>query len=191
MLQLPKTLGTTVLNAFQKHLESQSITEVLSGLTAGTRELFGAQDAFLLFESEANSQPIYSFSTEELGLSEEFTKCFFEKWQSSQVHQRLKNDLLLRLSPISYSAFSWPYARFEQDRDPLSGDICSIPRDYSILLPISSDTILYRTEEPAFFGYVAVFFESFPQISDEVVQLIITLPSLLSDISAAYLRISP
>lgn len=188
MLYLPKTLSPTVRGSFQKYLQSTDIAEVLPGLAQGCRVLFEAQQCFLVFDAASLSRPVVCFS----GLNEEygpaFDADFWKSWCDAGVHERLTKDLVQRLSPISYSAFSWPYARIQVEMNAVSGQRYAVPRDYSILLPISSDMIVRPQQDAAFFGYLAVFFSSFPQISDDIVQLIISLPELLSAVAASYLR---
>ena len=197
MLELPKNLDENLRSAYQRHLDAENINQALSGLTSGTLDLFDAQQAFFMFQSEKHAKPLFEFvdcsakdpDLAQVDYSQDFDKRFLKQWTQSEIHQRVTKDLLLRLSAISYSAFSWPYARFSIEKDPLSGGEISFPRDYSIFLPFSSSSVLRHTEEAEFFGYLAVFFSNFPQFSDEIVQLVIVLPELLSNIAASYLRL--
>lgn len=188
MLRLPKTISADIRVALQGALSSSSLDQALQGLTDGSRGLFGASEAFCALHTEALPDVIRCFSAERPGFSNDFAELLWSNWKSAGIHERLTRDLLLRLSSISYSAFSWPYARIQAERDLLLGEKYAIPRDYSIVLPFCSELIVHDTDDPAYFGYVVLFFNSFPQISDETVQLLITLPGIISEISAAYLR---
>ncbi len=191
MFILPKNVSHDVRVALQPNLAEDTLERALMGTNAAVMRLFGAEQAALVFESEGGASGVVALDRRERGYEKAFIEEFFKDWYAKDIHERVKRDLVGRLASISYSAFSWPYGRVELDEDVLKGTQFIIPRDYTIFLPISSSLLLRNEEDTEFFGYIALFYDAFPSISDDTVQLIMTLPGLLSEISAGYLRCRP
>ncbi len=189
MLKLPKNLPRDIRAALQRCLSTSLVSEMLALLTESSLELFGAADALLSFEQSVipgvEEKKTMVLRGKTLAQAPAATAQFVERWQDSGIHQYLRKDLEARLSSISFSAFSWPYPQLKFDAE---GGNFSVPREYSLLLPFSSELIVSTRSEPAFFGYLALFFERFPDLPENTIQLIITLPEIMSEITAGYVR---
>ncbi len=192
MLILPKTLPKDILAAIQPLLGNVELEVVLPSITSAIGKLFGSAESVLVYQGGADEIPVGAFARAGAEVDDDFANRFFTRWYSSGIHGRVRDDLSRKLSAVSYSAFSWPYPRISVEPsasvEENTGEIGSydLPREYSLLLPISANLIVRDVDQPEFFGYLALFFNGFPQISEDVVQLIITLPPLLSEICSRY-----
>ena len=190
MFILPNNLPLEIRDAIEPQAQTPTLEDFLSGAAQAVSDLFVASDAFLLLHVEYSPENLRQISY--LGgqngpRSEQTCKQFTRRWLESNIHYYVAKDLHSRLASISYSAFSWPYPRLATSS--LSADVgFTIPREYTLLLPFCSDLIVRESSEPLFFGYTMLLFETFPSLADSVVQLIISLPELFSEIIAAYLR---
>lgn len=188
MFVLPKNVSDNVRAALQPNLAEEQLERALMGVNASVMRLFGAEESALVFETNNGDSGVVALNRRGEGFAKPFVEQFFQQWYQKEIHERVRKDLVGRLASISYSAFSWPYGRLELDEDVLNGVQFVVPRDYSIFLPISSSLLVREETEQEFFGYIALFFDAFPGIADDTVQLIMTLPGLLSEVSAGYLR---
>lgn len=188
MYILPKTTNESLAKALQPVIGERNFTNVAPKICETVRELFGAEDALFVVSSVAQPSDLSCFCRKQAGDFEQFSAELLEQWRQSGIHAEIFNELSNRLSAISYSAFSWPFPRLNLTEDKLSNQQFNIPREYCVLLPISADLVLRAESEPEFHGYLGLFFDSFPKISEQLVELIVSLPPLLSEITAAYQR---
>ncbi|MCC6931820.1 MAG: hypothetical protein IT292_01000 [Deltaproteobacteria bacterium] len=108
-------------------------------------------------------------------------------WVQSGLHDQVLHDLRNRNSSVSYSSYSWPYQSSDKVK-LLSGKEFNFPCQYQLLIPFAS-AHLYRLENDLdFYGYSAYFFSDFAEFSDQVIQALISLPEVLSDIVQCYIR---
>jgi hypothetical protein len=109
-----------------------------------------------------------------------------EYWTHSGKAEAVKKELSSRFAAVSYSTFSWPFQGKEELALPEG--FRKFPRDYAVLIPISSRMTVRSAMEQPFEGYIALFFDGFPDIADRFLELIVTLPELLSAICSAFVR---
>lgn len=95
-------------------------------------------------------------------------------WREAGIDREVRAALGGRFSAISHSSFSWPFP--SGGSQPLG-----FPRPYTLLVPFSSELIVMRRYERGFFGYFALCYDDFPDLADDSVSLIVTLPLLLSE----------
>ena len=184
MFQLPRSIPADVRALLEKQLEELPLSQVIERIQGVVLRLFNAKDClFVLHRPEADRlvtiEKLFQSTAPDRG--EVFGDSFIPQWFESGIDAGVTRDLNSRLCCISYSAFSWPYGAL-----PAEG--FALPRDYTLLLPVNSQLSVRQSGEPEFVGYFALFFESFPQLSDHVIQLITLLPTAISDLLFAYLR---
>ena len=191
MLRLPRNLPGELRRQLEPCLEEPRLEEALPSVCRAIIYLFSAQDAIcayhqrqLLGEGEKSAFIRHVFSAQGSGAPN--TNLLETKWLSSGIDEFLRKDLEARLAAVSYSAFSWPYPSLSDEA--LSSAGLKVPREYSLVLPYCSELVIQGENEPRFSGYFVIFFNRFPKLHDMAVQLIITLPPLLSDIAASYSR---
>ncbi len=188
MIKLPRNVPIEIRSAFQTALEQSSWSMALEHIAQAVRKLFGAGDILASFEqgnllaADGSHQIFFrgDLTTVIEGAEDKFPK----QWCNTSIHRFLRRDLKARLSGLSYSAFSWPYPSFEITCGS-TADKLVIPREFTLFLPLSSELLVRAKGQTEFFGYLALFFDHFPNLSDAVVQLIMTLPELLSSIAQA------
>lgn len=173
---------------------------------------------FYRFNNDSNiannttNQPVklYNFSFLHKGknLSSHSANIIKRLWLDSGIHNRVVQELAFKSSPVSFSTFSWPFGRAEYssssnntDDTATNGgergnndiddfDILDInfPRAFTMLVPFTSRLTVSTPLDKEFNGYLAIFFDEFPDITEDVLQLIVTLPDLISNLMSAYIR---
>ena len=192
MIKLPKNIPHDLYSALAPVLELSSWPNALEKIAEAVLNLFHATDVLASFEMGSPGSTQGKHQLFFIGPSAAQTnggaQSICQTWCSSSIHRILRRDLKNRLAGLSYSAFSWPYA---QVMLPQTGDEEKVifPRDYSLFLPFSSELIVRSETETEFFGYLALFFDSFPNLGEGAIQLIVSLPALLSDFARAYMPV--
>jgi hypothetical protein len=187
MLRLPKSLPKNLASELKACASASVLEECFEHIAECVLKGFRAKDVILAFVSEVSvgDEPSIALAkTSRDNMPSDYQFDFPTKWITSGIHQSVIKDLQNRFSPVSYSSFSWPYASTIGDE---SG-VYSCPKEYTLLIPFSSELIVTKTSEQAFSGYFAVLFDAFPKFDDEPLQLIVTLPSLMSEIVSVYMR---
>ncbi len=169
MLRFPPTAPTSLVSELANLSQSAAIEDNFKRIMVATKTVFGAKEAVGCLQLGSQQKELFSSSS----------KALERTWSDSKTHRQVYLDLKEKLAPVSYSNHSWPY---------LSNEIESLSVTYSIIFPFSSQLIVTRDGDTSFFGYGVVFFEEFPQLDDSLIQLIITLPELYSNIIATILR---
>ncbi len=192
MLRLPKNLPPSIQEQFERCVSDRSFRNVLLGLAEAVRSLFVAEEVVVGFLQEPISRReqtefFVSASLRE-GVPSTYCDELVAKWQESGIHQSVTPELRKRLAPVSYSAYSWPFPNTMYGSSVESETRYAFPREYTLLIPFTSELIVTANGDPEFFGYFAVMFDRFPRLVDDALQLIVILPGLLSEISAAYQR---
>lgn len=189
MFRLPNTAPSEIRSLLERELGVRALDQVLIHTQGTVQRLFNAQDSLLMFRSEdtphASGLRLGNAATARSDLSPGTLEALPARWEEAGIHQYIAHDLRVQLSCISYSAFSWPYPNFSLNTN---GAPLVVPRDYTLLIPFSSELTVHHEEDSPFFGYLALMFDAFPQLPDSTVRLIVTLPELLSDVVAAHLR---
>ena len=191
MFRLPRTAPPEIRSLLERELGVRTLDQVLIHTQGTIQRLFNAQDSLLLFRSEdtphASGLRLGNAASSREQVSAQCLEELPLRWEQAGIHHYIAADLRTQLSCISYSAFSWPYPSITLSSDSSAAQ-GRVPRDYTLLIPISSELTVHHEEDSPFFGYIALMFDAFPQLPDSTVQLIITLPELLSDVVAAHLR---
>ena len=188
MFIFPKTLPSSLTEAFAGVAGCVSPEEALPEICTAVIKLFEAKEGIVYFRKSPltfSDQEVIKFCPAP-GLQEGLEQRVIAAWLESGTNELICRDLQARSAAVSFSAFSWPYVQAHFEHEGLKER--SFPREYTILLPFSSAMALRDESESSFFGYLGLFFDSFPMLSDTTVQLIITLPELLSSLVAGYLR---
>lgn len=186
MFYLPRTLPADVRALLEKQLEDLPLDQAMNRVAGVVLRLFNARESLFLLHRPVEGGEHENVARLFLSTLPQHDKSFGEqlmrRWCENGVDRGVTRDLEQRLSCISFSAFSWPYGTV-----PIHGDF-TLPQDYTLLLPVSSQFSVRQDQEPEFLGYFALFFDCFPQLTDNVIQLITQLPATLSDLILAYLR---
>ncbi|MCB0323445.1 MAG: HAMP domain-containing histidine kinase [Bdellovibrionales bacterium] len=191
MFQLPQNLPQDLAAAFRGSTGAQSVDEALPSLATAIRNLLGAKEVFLVCEIESEDaetprEVVAGFDAGGSPFTAPTLDAVFGQWIRSGLHRHLIEDLSSRLACVSYSAFSWPYTPLKVE-DVYGNTIFHTPREYTLLVPCSSRQAVTFRGDPAFQGYIALFFDAFPSLKDTLIELIIMLPGLLSQIAAQFL----
>lgn len=180
MLTLPRHLPAIVRDAFARVAECQDVFELTARTTEVVLEVCGAVGALgvLAVGDDTPCKVLRLIRDNDAG--EEPTR-FFEQWFAAEIHSRVQTDLKRRLSSISYSNFSWPYHHI--DDAP-----CKIPADYTVLVPVSSALAFKWEGDESFEGYIAILFDAFPQVNEAFIEIVVSLPQLISELVSGFLR---
>ncbi len=191
MFRLPNTAPSEIRSLLERELGVDALDQVLVHTQGTVQRLFNAQDSLLMFRSEDTPHASGLRVGNALSVRKELSAAALgdlpSRWEAASIHHYVAQDLRNQLSCISYSAFSWPYPSIPLYVDE-AGSSVAVPRDYTLFIPFGSDLTVHHEEDSPFFGYLALMFDSFPQLPDSTVRLIVTLPELLSDVVAAHLR---
>ncbi len=186
MYHLPRIVPADVRALLEEHLEDVSLEGVIERLVPVVLRLFNARDVFFVLRRTATDgefPEIRRFASADAKRSAAAMESLLDKWCGAGFDEKIGRDFETRGSCISYSAFSWPYGSLKCEDSPFS-----FPRDFTLLLPISSQLSVRRDGDPSMHGYFALFFDGFPQLNDNLVQLITFIPATLSDVFSAYQR---
>lgn len=186
MYLLPRTLPADVRALLEKQLEDLPLEDALRAVSGVVLRLFNAREALFFLHHAPFDRPrrnvLRLHSSTREASDPGFGERLLDAWCEKGIDEGVTKALAERLSCISYSAFSWPFGRFSLEAE------FSLPQDYTILLPVSSALSVRHDSEPEFIGYFALFFPSFPQLTENLVQLITQLPDSLSNLVFGYLR---
>ncbi len=189
MLKLPRNIPSAIRTALQEPLSRSTLLEAAPHLARALLELFSADDVLLFLPKDGQENPsdirLFWETNDQLHEVQQLA-VLQHRWTESGLESYLQKDLHARLSAVSYSSFSWPYLQIRFD--DAGGGKLSVPREYTLLIPYSSELIVCEATDSAFFGYVVLLFSRFPSLSEAVVESIITLPHLLSEITGAYVN---
>ena len=189
MICLPKSLPTDLRALIENAIGYETDTsKILANLGPLLIRLFNAEEALLSWRSphaETLNETLIPFTKTPLE-PQQHQATLVESWKAKGLDERILCLLLEKKSCLSHSAFSWPFGSIKIDNS--ENDRRSIPREYSILIPIDHNLAVRRSEDPEFSGYIALFFSSFPQLTDNIVQLIVILPDLLASFFTQHLR---
>ncbi len=121
------------------------------------------------------------------GAPADFSEGFCRVWCESDADKHIGRELQRKLASVSYSAFSWPY--------PVRTELTAserlyygLPKSYALFMPFSSSMVVGLKSEISFTGYLGMLFDEFPELKDERVQLVISLPTMISETVSAYYR---
>ena len=189
MLRLPRDIPQGFKIALESTAETFGVENALNNLGSSVLENFGAKDVLVIFRHDGTTtKPEYTWaSSKRVALPPNFSKAAPNAWMSSGIDEYATRDLSRRMSAVSYSVFSWPYPHFDGGQCTHSA-FFKFPRDYTLLVPFSSEMLVTLDSEPRFFGYFAVMFDGFPEFVDGLVQLVISLPMISASVVAAALR---
>lgn len=199
MTRLPKTLSKSLRLRLESALEAGSLIECIRGLISEILVELGADDAVVYFKSRLTSAEkdlnprdaeSYSFvvGNSRGNMASPLSGQFLESWHSSGIHDNISQDLQNSFHPVSYSAFSWPYPHIVSTSSESKRKKYILPPDYSLLVPISSEQVVSVSGDAEFNGYIVFLYSHSPPITDDLVQLVISLCPLLSEILAAEKR---
>lgn len=192
MLKLPRNTPDSLRLPLEQIARQDSPDRLLEAMSLWCLKAFHASEIVSYFASpctpDIEDTGNFYVSSIRSSASPQFAEVFLSRWKASDIHLYIGRDVREHLAPISYSSFSWPYPRFESDDDSSEKELFRLPRGYTMVLPICSELMVTKDNDPTFFGYIALLYDDFPEQIDEIVQLIITLPELLSGISFARLR---
>ncbi len=171
-VELPRNLPADLAARLATAMDDSSFDATLQNVAFAVSDKLSARGCLYYCKLEGSSdlEPKTFAGTCAGGAEDPLTSA----WLDSGIADAVEQELSSRLSAVSHSSFSWP---FPQAR---TGDV-SLPKEYSLLIPFSTELIVTRRHEGAFFGYFALFFDSFPELADDSVSLIITLPLVLSE----------
>jgi hypothetical protein len=181
MLELPVTAPADLRRALENIPAEFDRTVPL--ISESLRRIFSAELCLVAIDSDSTGQRprlVWSAAKElfNMGLAEQSSA----DWIERGIHRAASLELQAKLSPVSFSRFSWPYPRTAADA-PLV-----FPREFSLLIPINSELVVRFSTDAEFRGYAALMFPAFPDFSDDLVQQIITLPALLSELTHSIFR---
>jgi len=188
MFFLPRTLSSDVRALLEKDLEDLPLEKITSKVTRSVLELFEAKDCFFfLYRFSDDGREAFSpqVATQD-PTNLEALKELSARWKNSGIDDKILHDFRSKVNCVSYSAFAWPYGSLSTEAP--AGKGLAIPRDFTLLLPVNSQLSVSHQSDCGFLGYFALFFDSFPQLADRTIQLITTLPQILSDVILAYFR---
>ncbi len=188
MIRLPCTLPKALRNALAPALETSDLDTAFSRSSAAIMGLFSAKKAVCVLEykTEEGIQRLAHILGKDFRYTESEEQMILNGILECGMHSQLLQVLGQKLASVSYSAFSWPFRRVEM-RSKEAEKSFVLPQEYSLFLPFSSRQVVSSEEEYLFEGYVGLLFTEFPKLSELEIQLIVTLPDLLSDIVRSYL----
>ncbi len=189
MIRLPSSLPPDLRTLFEQELGSAAqISDVLLQCAPVLLRLFNARDALTIWHSPGCRSITRAAlpATSDLDLPNNHLRAMTDQWLESSVDHRIRAYLASRLSCASFSAFSWPFGSLRLNA--AGGRSLSIPRDYTLLIPLDSHLSIHTEDDVSFVGYIALFFDTFPQLGDLPIQLIVVLPGLLSELLTHMLR---
>lgn len=180
MLVFPKTLSPKLHSVLEKTFAAPDEGELVGSLCDAARVLFNARSVICSLSwfrgDDLGFDEYYDISRSRLADQQQDNQRIAQVWIEQGIHEDVSAELRTRLSSVSYSAFSWPYSHVVSE-DP---DQLSLPAEYTLLIPMTSSLIVTTASDRPFFGYLAVFFDEFPDLTEEVIHLIVDLPDLLS-----------
>jgi signal transduction histidine kinase len=186
MIVLPRVLPPDVRALFNKQLEDVPLDSAIGPISGVVLRLFNAKELLFFLHRPTQPDQDQAVFRSVLSANPEFPKTvledFSQRWCEAKIDEAVCRVLNARLSAASYSAFSWPFAALADDHG------LALPRDFTLFIPVSSELSVIHDSEPDFLGYFVLFFDSFPSFTENIIQLIVTLPSVLSDIILSYLR---
>ncbi len=183
-ISFPDHIPLTIRREFEGLLEARSLDELLTELACQTVRIFEAKDAVICFNHGNKTCKYYSANGLQGAQYTNEEVCNY--WLGSAFHNGIQNELSSRFAAVSYSTYSWPYGSVAGKEIPQGFE--SFPRDYSILVPISSRLTMRSALETPFEGYIAIFFNGFPDVIDKFLELIVSLPEVFSGLCAAFIR---
>lgn len=169
MFRLPHSLPHPLRSELERALCSSDPPAVLSAIVHPFLQCFQAEA--IVASVQVNGAPPIPLAVSEGSFD---PGALTEAWIKERIHPAIVQELRGKHYPLSYSRFSWP---FPHCTAPLL-----VPTEYTLIIPFSSEHVVRLTTTPLFHGYLALLLPSFPSFQDELVQLIITLPSLLSEL---------
>jgi signal transduction histidine kinase len=190
MFQLPD-VSLPVLDGLLSLLPDSSTEQMLRAIAEPTMQCLDALDYVMScdiagVQQECSEKTMFA-GTKRDDAPKNFSERFCGVWSESEADKYISRELQQKLVAVSYSAFSWPYPV----RSELSGEerkYYSLPKGYTLCIPFSSRMIVSLKDEPSFFGYIALLFDDFPALKDDRVQLIISLPLMVSEAVSAFCR---
>lgn len=190
MIRLPASLPPDIRALFEQELGSaKHVSDILVRCAPVLLRLFNAREALTIWHAPRcrSASRAALPATADLDLPNSQLQNLTEQWLDSPVDMRIRSHLAERPSCASFSAFSWPFGSLPLPE--LGGRKIAIPRDYTLLIPIDSRLSVHTDGDAPFSGYLALFFDSFPQLADLPIQLIVMLPALISDLLTHMIRL--
>lgn len=187
MLALPKFTPEAIKSNLEKISRDCSIHEIIANISQAIRSALGAENCIYSVEQYSGSFKICNNSFSISGIESVCTNSvddefLLKSWFENGIHKGVVTNFVEKLHPISHSFYTWPYSYVTNEKN-----LCVYPKEFTLLLPISSELIVSLKNESQFFGYCALLFNAFPELNDFRVGLITQLPDLISQIiSAAY-----
>ena len=111
-------------------------------------------------------------------------------WKESGLHDHILHDLKNRNVAISLSSYTWNYPATSAIK-MFKGIDLNFPRPYAIMIPFSSGSQFTLSSDSNFYGYAGLFFDEFPQMNENIVQPVISLPNNISAALCAFVRKLP
>lgn len=188
MHYLSRTVPAFARSALGPCLREGPLSEVLPELCSPLCQLFGAKETLLILHRGTLEEGEEKLITAAFSSGPESEQTEIarlpELWRRAGLDSRISADFAGRhsLSCLSFSSFSWPYPKLSDET------LGCFPREYSILLPLSSELLTQHEGECGFSGYFAFFYDKFPQLSENLQQLISNFPLVLSEVIASYSR---
>ena len=185
MIKIPKFLSSFHEDLFAGLNDATSLQVLLKNWSSSLIAIPEVKEVILSFWSERDCFfAVDSSRKETVG---DVLDEVLANWRDSGLHDHVLHDLKNRNGAISYSNFTWNYPSIKAIRSVKGIDL-NFPRPYSILIPFSSFSQFTLSSEQDFYGYAALFFDEFPQMNEDIVQPVISLPDSLSAALSAYLR---
>ncbi|MCB0343488.1 MAG: HAMP domain-containing histidine kinase [Bdellovibrionales bacterium] len=169
---LPRGLPSDLNGELAAAMDESSFDVTLHNVAEAVRKKLAARDCLYLCSIKRSSD--LTASTVAGSCSGGPDDLLSRIWVESGIADAVEQELTSRLSAVSHSSFSWPFPS-------AAANGLSLPREYSLLIPFSTELIVTRKHEGSFFGYFALLYDSFPELADDSVSLIITLPLVLSE----------
>ena len=185
MIQLPKFIPPFLVPLIDDLNNFKGADEFMCEFVKRTGRFVKAEYAITAY-STGSDPDIVSAGLDKNGDPYEIPEVI-DLWLNSGLHEQVMHDLASRNSSVSYSSYSWPYV--SSDKITLSsGKEFNFPSAYQLLIPFASAHIYRLDIDTEFYGYSAYFFPDFVEFSDQVIQTLITLPEVTSQVMHNYFR---
>lgn len=179
MIQLPHFCHKKIKDEFSGFSCSSLDSDALKDFATRLARVFNTRNVICAVETSNGKK--FTEGSGDGSNAEEFVK--------AGIHKDVLKDISTKLSPVSYSSFSWPYAFVEKDEKSNENQSQYLfPAEYGLIVPISSSLLITLDKEDKFIGYLAVFFDTFPKLTDDLVELFTGIGDVSSQIIAAILR---
>lgn len=185
MIKLPKYISSFNANLFADLDRVSNFQMLIDNWADRLTKIPEVKEVIISFWSDRDC--VFSIASSRSETIGDAQSEILASWKDSGLHDYVLHDLKNRNVSLSFSNYTWIFPA-TTNIHTVKGIDLNFPRPYAIMIPFSSFSQFTLSSEEDFYGYAALFFDEFPQMNDELVQPVISLPEVFSAALCAFFR---